>query len=301
MSLPAIALVLLAAVVHAGWNLLVKQVDDDREAITWLALSVGSVMLAAWVVGGDAIGGGHYASWRHVAAVWPLVLASAVAEAAYILLLAAAYKLGDLSVVYPIARGTAPLLLAVWTTLFVGQTPALGGWAGMIVLASGVVLVAGSAHRHGSDTGVSAAFHRPGTAIAVTLGVALCISAYSVVDGAAMRRTAPTPYEAVVFALGALFIAPLVVQRLGWDGLRQLCARRWQRITLVGAAMAGAYAAVLVAFRLAPIAYVGATREVSIVFAALAGWRFLNEPLGARRFLGACLTVLGGAAIALSG
>jgi len=104
----ALALVLVAAVTHAGWNLLVKQAHGDRELLTWLALGMGGVLLSPALI----------MAWRPLMVAWPFVVASAAAEAVYVLLLTAAYRRGDLSVVYPIARGTAPLLLVIWTTVF---------------------------------------------------------------------------------------------------------------------------------------------------------------------------------------
>ncbi len=298
MSPLALALVLIAAVTHAGWNLLVKQVTDDRELLTWLALGAGGLVLSPALV--------H--SWHPVVAAWPFVLASAAAEAVYVVLLTAAYQRGDLSVVYPVARGTAPLLLAVWTTLFLAQVPRAGGLAGICALGIGVVMVALTADRRPDAEGVSAMAPvdraavasstpegrpRPWMDLLLIVGVAFCISAYSVVDGAAMRRAPPAGYEASVFWLGAALTAPVVLRGDRRTRLSSVCRRRWRRVVVIGAAMGGGYVAVLMAFRLAPIAYVGATREVSIVIAAIAGWQLLGERLSALRLAGAIVIVLG--------
>jgi drug/metabolite transporter (DMT)-like permease len=289
MSAVALALVLTAAVIHAGWNLLVKQTQADRELLTWLALAMGGVLLGPAIV----------AAWHSVVAVWPFVIASAAAEAVYVLLLTAAYERGDLSVVYPIARGTAPLLLAVWTTVFLAQPPRAAGLAGICALGVGVVMVAWTMERRSDATGRRALSADQWADIGLTLGVALCISAYSVVDGAAMRRAPASAfataagYEGAVFWLGAAMTAPVVLRGSRRKRLGPTWARRWRRILLVGAAMAGGYVAVLVAFRLAPVAYVGATREVSIVLAAIAGWLVLGERFSALRLLGSVVIVLG--------
>ena len=298
MSSLALALVLLAAVAHAGWNLLVKQVTDDRELLTWLALGAGGLVLSPALL--------H--SWHPVLAAWPFVLASAAAEAVYVVLLTAAYQRGDLSVVYPVARGTAPLLLAVWTTVFLAQVPRAAGLAGICALGIGVVMVAATADRRANAEGVSAVASadpaavapsplsgrlRPWTDMLLILGVAFCISAYSVVDGAAMRHAPAAGYESAVFWLGAALTAPIVLRGGRRVRLSSVCRRRWRRILIIGAAMGGGYVAVLTAFRLAPIAYVGATREVSIVIAAFAGWQLLGERLSALRLAGAVVIVLG--------
>jgi drug/metabolite transporter (DMT)-like permease len=299
MSSLALGLVLVAAIAHAGWNVLVKQVVDDRELLTWLALGAGGLVLAPALV----------RSWHPVLAAWPFVAASAVAEAVYVLLLTAAYQRGDLSVVYPVARGTAPLLLAAWTSLFLTQVPRAGGLAGICGLGIGVVMVASTADRRLAPEGVRALAGADPSAIAplsslpsrprqwvdllLILGVAFCISAYSVVDGAAMRHAPAAGYESAVFWLGAALTAPLVLRGERRARLAFVCRRRWRRVLIIGAAMGGGYVAVLTAFRLAPIAYVGATREVSIVIATLAGWHVLGERLSTLRLLGAVVIVFG--------
>jgi drug/metabolite transporter (DMT)-like permease len=133
------------------------------------------------------------------------------------------------------------------------------------------------------------------------LGVAFCVSAYSVIDGAAVQRTPAAAYEAAVCALGALLVAPVVIGRHGLPTVRRVLRRNWLRVAIVGAAMGAAYVAVLVSFRLAPIAYVGALREVSIVMAAVAGWRYLGERATVPRMVGAVVIVLGMACVVLLG
>ena len=286
MSATALALVLAAAVTHAGWNLLVKQTHDDRELLTWLALGMGGVLLSPVVI----------MTWHALVAVWPFVMASAGAEAVYVLSLTAAYRRGDLSVVYPIARGTAPLLLAIWTTAFLAQAPRAGGLAGICALGIGVAMVAWSIER--SPTAGRRVWTGDQWAdIGLTLGVALSISAYSVVDGAAMRGlSAPTQaaaYDGAVFWLGAALTGPIVLRGAARGRVRSTWVRHWRRIVVVAAAMAGGYIPVLIAFRLAPVAYVGAAREVSIVIAAIAGWLVLGERFNPLRLLGSVVIVLG--------
>ncbi len=301
MSLTALLLLLLAAAGHAAWNLLLKQ-SDERQIVLWLALGIGALALAPALI----------VEHPSLAPVWPLILASAVAEATYYVLLGAAYGYGDFSVVYPLARGAAPLMLVGWTALMLHQRLRPGGVAGIGVLAVGLALVARpsrESHVAAVPTGAPTAptersatpetLARAGpaqrwwTGVVLALGVAFCISAYSAVDGVAMRRAPPAPYTAAVFASSALLIAPILAWRVGWARIAVESRRSWRRAAVVGALMAGAYGLVLIAFRLAPIAYVGAVREVSVVLASLAGWKLLGEGMRPARLVGAALIFVG--------
>ena len=132
MPFAAVALLVVAAAAHAGWNLLVKEARD-RQVFIRVALVLAAVALGpAWIT---------YA--RMPAAVWPLVVASGVAEAVYFALLVAMYAVSDFSLAYPLARGAAPLFLVVWAALFLGQVPSPGGFVGLGVLACGLLIVSG--------------------------------------------------------------------------------------------------------------------------------------------------------------
>src|SRR6185437_7202628 len=271
----------------------------------WLALIAAAVLLAPALLG----------ELPRIAAVWPYVAGSAVTEAVYVILLAAAYRAGDLSVVYPVARGTAPLLLACWTALFLGQVPRPGGVLGIGVLGLGVIVVARTAGdaapvpaaralgvSAGGPVGNGDLVHRHAwTDLLLILGVALCVSVYSVIDAAAVQRAPAAAYESAVCALGAVLVAPVVVAQHGWLTVRAVLRRNWVRVVVVGGAMGAAYVAVLVAFRLAPVAYVGALREVSIVIAAVAGWHLLGERGSVARVGGAVVIVLGTVCIVVLG
>jgi drug/metabolite transporter (DMT)-like permease len=114
-----------------------------------------------------------------------------------------------------------------------------------------------------------------------------------------VRILRPAPYTALVFVLSALVAAPLVVQRYGWSAVAEEWHASWPRIAAVGFLSGVAYSLVLAAYTLAPVAYAGAVREVSVVLAALAGWLFLGEGFGARRTAGAVLVMAGIAALAV--
>jgi drug/metabolite transporter (DMT)-like permease len=217
-------------------------------------------------------------------------------EAAYFIALIHAYDRGDFSLVYPIARGAAPVFLAMWGGLFLGESPHPIGIAGLLVLLIGLLVVGGGSwwaqHR-------TAALSAGGVGAAV--GVALCISIYSAIDGVAVRLMAPAPYAALVFGLTAGLVTPAVLARYGYHAAVDVWRVHWKGIILVGMLMLLTYILVLQAYALARISYVGALREVSIVFAALAGWLWLKEGFGVVRTIGAVLIVGGMCIIALAG
>jgi drug/metabolite transporter (DMT)-like permease len=287
---PAALLVLLAAaLLHAGWNLLVKQ-SSDKQVFTGLALLAGALLAAPVLVLG----------FPFPARVWPYALASAFCEALYFAALATAYRLADFSLAYPIARGTAPLLLAVWAVWWLGERPRPGGVIGLAVLVLGL-LVVGAASRPPLCERSAAQEGGRWAGIAAALAVAVVISVYSVIDAAAVRFVAPAPYTALVLALAAPLILPVALFRSNLQTLRTTWRLHWPRILLVGALMQISYGLVLFAYSRSPVSYAGAIREVSIIFAALAGWRWLREPLGRQRLSGAVLICLGILLIAVAG
>ncbi len=285
LSPSALLLLLVAAAVHAGWNLLVKQAGE-KHIFSWWALVTGSLLFVPLVLWG--------APWP--ARVWPYALASGLAEAGYFALLALAYRLTDFSLAYPLARGAAPALLALWAVLWLHETPRPGGVLGLGTLVLGLIIV-GAARTKGPNGTAG----RPWAGIAAALAVGVLISIYSAIDGAAVRFVSPVPYTALVLVLGALFVTPVVLLLYDRRALLAEWRRSWPRILLVGPLMLLSYGLVLIAYTLAPVSYAGAVREVSILFAALAGWRWLREPLGRWRLAGAGLICAGILLIALAG
>lgn len=285
MPLSALGLLLLAAVLHALWNLFVKRAGE-KQIFTWWALVVGVVGFSPLIFFGAAL----------PARAWPYILGSAVMEAIYYIALTLAYKLGDFSLVYPLARGAAPALLAVWAALFLGERPTPFGLLGLGILLLGLLVVgSGSWWSQRKTTGVSL------LAIGAALLVALAISLYTVIDGAAVQFTDPAPYTVVVLALSTVFTAPAVLARYGQKTVLAEWRANWPRIVLVGALMMLAYLLVLYAYTQAHVNYAGATREVSVVFGALAGWLWLGEGFGAQRACGSVLIFGGILVIALAG
>jgi drug/metabolite transporter (DMT)-like permease len=234
------------------------------------------------------------AAWPLPINIWPYLAASAVVEAAYMLLLSKAYGHGDFSLVYPIARGTAPALLAIWSYLFLGDRLSAGGLFGLMLLLGGLIVI-GIGHWWSQRS--QKQVHWSG--IGLALGVALTISMYSTIDAAAVRIADPLAYNALVFGATWLAQAPVMFARYGTKpAFEALRSERW-RIIPIGVLMLSTYMLVLFAYSTTTASYVGAIREISIVIAALVGWRWLGEGLGKLRLLGACITFCGVLAIAL--
>jgi drug/metabolite transporter (DMT)-like permease len=285
MSLAALGLLITAALLHAGWNLLLKQ-TGERYIVTWWGLIVGSVCSLPLL----------YSAWPLPLRVWPYVLGSALFQAAYFVILAAAYGKGDFSLVYPIARGAAPALLALWSFLLLHEMPRAAGVVGLGILLLGLLVVGSSAWWTRKEHAAPGA-----TSIVLALLVAFCISAYSVSDGAAVKFTNPAAYTVLETALTAIFITPLTLKRYRWGVLIDEWQAQWPRITLIGLLTVFTYMLVLIAYSLAPVSYAGAIREVSVVFAALIGWLWLGEKFGPFRAIGAAVIFVGILVIAVAG
>ncbi len=296
MSPVALALLLAAAVLHVGWNLLVRRARQ-RLVFAWWSLVVGAIAFLPLLLAGGPL----------PARVWPYAMASALCEGIYFGSLAAAYGVADFSVVYPVARGAAPAFLAVWSVLFLGQHLSPAGLCGLAVIVGGLFVIASGGARAGAEPEAAAApaaevpaarSSRAGLGLALL--TALAISGYSAIDAVGIRILRPVPYTALAFALSALVIAPLVVQRYGWSAVALEWRESWPQIAGVGFLSGIAYSLVLAAYAIAPVAYAGAVREVSVVLGALAGWLFLKEGFGLRRTAGAALVLAGIAVLALA-
>lgn len=268
----ALALAFAAAVLHAGWNVLLRG-SQDVEARTAVVLAL-SLLLFAPVAA---------ATWSVSWTVAPYVAASAAFEGLYFALLVTAYRRRELSVVYPVARGSAPVLVLLGTAVVLGRHVSAGVAAGVVLVAGGVVLVRGV--RRGAE----------GLAIGLAIGCA--IAAYTLVDKDGIRHAAALPYLELVLAPVGLVALPAVAMRRGVAALR---AELGLTSLLTAAASFGAYALVLAALRLAPAPSVAAVRETSVVLAAALAAIFLRERVGIERLAGAAAVAVGVALVALS-
>lgn len=273
MPASAFFLTLCAGALHAGWNVLLARARDVRAA-TAVALALSVVLFAPVAA----------LTWQVDAEAVPWIVASASLELAYFFLLTTAYRGSEVSLVYPIARGTAPVLVLVGATV-AGAALATGEALGVVLVGSGVLLVRGLRGR--ADT----------RGIVLALAIAATIAGYTLVDNQGIEHAAAIPYLELVLVPAAVAGVMSYVVAGRWRSLRAELGA-----TTVGASVAafGAYALVLAALAVAPAAAVAAVRESSIIFAVALAAFVLHEPVGRTRLAGAALVVAGVALVALS-
>ena len=266
--------VLFAAACHAGWNALIKVGLDPLSTTTLISLGAGLVALAlAPLVGLPA--------W----AAWPWLIASVIVHLCYFASLIESYRTGDLGQVYPIARGSAPLMTAAATTVFIGEKLSLVGWTGIFSLVAGVLLLSARGGRELAEV--------DRRAIGFALFTALTICAYSVVDGIGARLSAnPNAYSVWLFIGIAVVMLPYAIYRDGPDVIPAM-QRFWRRGLAGGALQLLSYGIAIWAMTAAPIAVVATLRETSVLFGAVIAVVVLKEPLRAARIVAACLIVCG--------
>jgi len=274
MSLTLFCIVLCAAALHAGWNAIVKIKLDPFLTMTLICMACTIIAIPAWVVVG-----------LPEKAAWPWVVASIILHFGYYAFLALAYRRADMSQVYPIARGAAPLLTAFVSIVFVHDPVSLGNLIGILILASGVLLVSLRGHRRTTSSN--------GMAIVYALATGVTISAYTVVDGLGARAAgSPHTYAAALFVGDSIPMVAVFVYRNGLRGFRPAIPFLWP--AFAGGAMSlMAYWIVIWAMTQAPIALVAAVRETSVLFGALIAVLVLKEPMTRVRVIAACTTVLG--------
>jgi drug/metabolite transporter (DMT)-like permease len=266
--------VLFAAACHAGWNALIKVGLDPLSTTTLIAIGSGIVGLVCLPFFG-----------MPASAAWPWLIASAIIHLFYFAALIESYRTGDLGQVYPIARGSAPLMTAGASTVFVGEPLSVFSWSGIVALAAGVVLLSARGGR---------AFERiDRRAVGFALATALTICTYSIVDGIGARVSRnPESYVLWLFVGNALLLVPYGFWR---DGRNVAAAMRrfWLRGFAGGALQTLSYGIALWAMTLAPIAIVATLRETSVLFGAGIAVVWLKEPLRALRIVAALLIVGG--------
>jgi drug/metabolite transporter (DMT)-like permease len=284
MPTAAIILLLLSASLHALWNLLLKKSEEKYIAMGWQVIISG--VLAFFLL---------FFTGFPPRSMWLFALVSMFLEAVYFILLSNAYSDHDFSLVYPIARGSAPAFLMLWSILFLHETLTTGGilGIGMIVAGMGIIGATSLIQSRGSRLHVKG--------VLVALSVAVIISLYTLIDGTAVKNGPPLPYALTMFMLVPIFTTSYNVRRFGWKQF----AAGWNgpRLPLILAAILGvvAYLLALIAYSFAPLSYSGAIREVSVVIGAFLGWRFLNEQMGGTRVLGAAVIFAGILVIAFFG
>ncbi len=270
----AVALVLTAALLHAAWNALVKSGGDRLLTLGAVNASRFGVCLLA-------------APFLPLPApeAWPFLVASAVLHVGYYLFLLAAYRVGDLSHVYPLARGASPLLILAGAWAFAGEQLPLAQLGGVVLVSAGIVSLTFE-----SRSRLEAGWRPVGFALAT----AVFIAAYTVTDGMGVRRAdAVVSYVVWLTLLDGWPVLAIAVARRR----RQSVVSEWRSAVSSGAAggvfQLLAYGLVVWAMSIAPMAGVSAIRETSVIFAALIGMLVLHEPFTPTRLIAAVLVACG--------
>ncbi len=273
MTTTALLLALAAAFVHALWNVLLARARDPQAA-TAVALLTAEVVFAVPAL----------LAWRMDRSVWPYIVASGALQVVYFALLVAAYRVWPLSVVYPVSRGVAPVLVLMIGIAVLGHSTSVGQVSGVCLVGAGILLVRGLRPARGAG-------------VAVGLVIACVIATYTLVDKRGVTHAGALPYLEISMLMPALLYASTVARAKGLPALRAEVSRS----TLVaGIATFGAYCLVLLALQRAAAAPVAAVRETSVVVTALLAGRFLAEPVGWMRVAGAAVVACGIALLSLA-
>lgn len=268
LPLPVALAVLGAAVLHAGWNALVKSSSDKQLDTIGLAAGSGCIalLLAPWLP-------------APASASWPWLVASAFVHILYFIFLAGAYRWGELSYTYPLMRGGGPMIVALVGAIALGEVLPWKETVGVLLVCAGILAFASGAHDR--------------RASAFALANAAVIAAYTLIDAQGARASgAPVSYTLWFFlANGVVIVAMGFLQR--GRAVPQYLGRHWRRAAFGGACALGAYGIALWAMTKAPVALVAVLRETSVIFAAVFGALFLGEKLTRRR-LAASGAVLAG-------
>ncbi len=292
MPLSAFALILLAGVIHASWNIAAKKANGDAR----FAFQSGVFMAVLWAPVGIGLGWRVVPGWS--ATEWGFVALSGVLHVFYYVVLLRGYRRSDLTVVYPLARGSAPLLSSLVAILFLGERISLVGLAGIVGVVLGVFLVAGgpALWRRQHDAVQRERVHK-GLRYGLLTGA--FIAAYTVADSYAVKFLAMSPILLDYFSnfVRVGLLAPAALRDR--TATARMWRAQWKYALLVAAISPVSYVLVLYAVQQAPISHVAPAREVSMLFAALIGGHLLREGDRLMRLLGAGFIAAGVVALAL--
>ncbi|MCH7843846.1 MAG: EamA family transporter [Chloroflexi bacterium] len=290
MTALSLVLVLLSAVAHASWNLMLKRAADP-EVFAWCLLVVATVLLAPLGVAlllFNSVG---------LPGLW-FVLVTVVLHVLYFNLLARGYAQGDLSLVYPVARGMGPMLVPVLAVVLLNETIEPLAIAGIAAIIGGIYTISWWGNFHQVLRSPLLFLRSTGMRYAVLTG--LTIAAYSIVDKEGVGHIQPLLYMYFLSFGTAVMLAPYILFHKGAAAVRTEWRANAVPITVAGLLTFTAYGLVLTAFSLSRVSYVAPAREVGIVIGVLMGVYLLKEPFGGGRLLGSGFIVGGLALVALS-
>ncbi len=292
MPLNALLLVLGAALLHALWNIAAKHAGGDHR----FAFVSGCMTAVVWAPAAWWFGADEVPRWG--ATQWAAVTGSAAVHVVYFLTLLRGYREADLTVVYPVARGSGPLVTACVAIVLLGEPVSLLTVAGVVGVCGGVFLIAGG-------PGLWRGLHGPAAQTRLHAGLrwggltGLLIASYSVLDGYAVKwlLMGPVVYDYI----GNVMRIPMQLPLVWGDtaGLRHALRTQWRYALVVAMLGPLAYMLVLYAVTMAPLSHVAPAREVSMLLAALIGGRLLGETDRGSRLLGAACIAVGVVALAL--
>jgi len=262
MSISVISVVVFAALLHATWNAIIKSAEDKLFSMILVTSTAG--LLAALAL--------PFLD-QPAPASWPFLAASFFCQVGYFVLVAKAYRTADLSQAYPLMRGTAPLLVALTSRLFIGEGLSFTAWVGVFLIGSGIIGMSTSPGRDGAK------------GVWLALGTAVIIAAYTLIDGLGVRRSgAPASYTMWIFVLTAVPLLSWAILTGKVPFLRYASGRMHQGL-IGGIGTLASYGLALWAMTRAPVAMVAALRETSILFAIVISAFFLKEQVGRLRVI----------------
>jgi drug/metabolite transporter (DMT)-like permease len=278
MTLGIFLLVLTAAICHSMWNFAARTVMGNLVVI-WSALVAGCILLLPGVIGIAY----HQGSGVLIpASAVPYIIATGVIHAVYFALLARAYEHGEISVVYPIARGSGIGLTALFAWFLLQETISPPGLTGICLVTAGIVSMGMSTRGSGDD--------ERGYSIAVCVGIS--IAAYSLVDKVGVSKVSPVFYIWLMFFIAALVLWPLLVRRHRGSVI-VIARNNIRNILIIGGGSIGTYLMILFALQMAPVSYIVAAREFAVVIGAVLGVVFLKEKISVLKGVAIVFIVLG--------
>jgi drug/metabolite transporter (DMT)-like permease len=286
MPLEALALVILAGFIHASWNIAAKRAGGDVRFAAFTSV----VLMVVWAPLGVYMGVAQVPLWGWLE--WSLVTLSAALHVGYYLFLLKGYRLADLTVVYPVARGSGPLISSLLAVVVLGETVGVSWALGLLSMSMGVWFIAGGPQLW-RKTRSAAHAHRVHQGLRWGLITGVFIASYTVVDGYAVKVALLSPILVDYFGnLMRLVILTPVLLRDPTE-VRALWRKQWKPAVFVGVLSPVSYVLVLYAVQMAPLSHVAPAREVSMLFAAMLGGHLLQEEDRTHRLLGAALMALG--------
>lgn len=287
----AVALVLIAAVAHASWNLLVRK-SNVPELTNWFMAFLGGIIALPFAVF-------YLLTEAPSATGWVFIVGTIVFHIGYFFTLGKAYKHGDLSVVYPVARGLGLALIPVFGVLILSESVSLQAVAGILAIFLGV-LVVGSSSGAGLRIWLSPRSLLADRGVAFAIATGLLIASYSNWDKRGVEYVEPLLYMFMVQLGGSLGVLPILRRSYSNSDFLKEFKSGWKIGLFGGLLQFTSYGLVLTAFRLAPVSYVGPFRELAIVFGVVFAALILKESVGKYRIIGATTIGVGALVVALS-